>query len=114
MAIHIKRIYEEPAPSDGYRVLVDRLWPRGITKERAALDLWGKEVAPSNRLRTWYHHTTGQFDEFARRYQAELDDNPAVDTLRRALQDHTTVTLLFAAKDENVNHAVILARYLAT
>lgn len=81
MGIAIKRIYEEPTASDGYRVLVDRLWPRGMTKERAALDLWLKDVAPSPLLRKWFSHDPAKFAEFRMRYIAELDANAAVDNL---------------------------------
>jgi uncharacterized protein YeaO (DUF488 family) len=108
-----KRIYEDPASGDGFRVLVDRLWPRGITKERAALDLWLKEVAPSTQLRTWFHAQSDAFDEFADRYRAELRANPAVDELRRVGRANPTVTLLYSVKDPARNHAVILADYLA-
>ena len=113
MALLTKRIYEDPAPSDGFRVLVDRLWPRGVTKERAALDLWLKEVAPSTQLRTWFHAQSDAFDEFADRYRAELRANPAVDELRRVKRANPTVTLLYSVKDPARNHAVILADYLA-
>jgi uncharacterized protein YeaO (DUF488 family) len=112
MAVRIKRIYDEPADSDGFRVLVDRLWPRGVSKERAALGLWLKEVAPSTELRTWFHHSDGAFDEFARRYRAELATNPAVEELRRVAREHPTITLLYGVRDAEHNHAAILAEYL--
>ena len=98
MGIAIKRIYEEPTASDGYRVLVDRLWPRGMTKERAALDLWLKDPA--------------KFAEFRMRYIAELDANAAVDNLRHICAEHPDVTLLYAAKDPHINHALVLRDYL--
>jgi len=106
----LKRVYDEPAPDDGYRVLVDRLWPRGITKERAAADVWLKDAAPSPALRTEWHHNPDRFAEFADRYRAELDENPAVDQLLGL--NHPVVTLLFAARDVEVNHAVVLRDYL--
>ena len=112
MAILTKRIYDDPAPSDGFRILVDRLWPRGVTKERAALGLWLKEIAPSTELRTWFHAHPDAFDEFAARYRAELRTNPAVDELRRIERANPTVTLLYSVKDPAQNHAVILADYL--
>jgi DNA-3-methyladenine glycosylase len=108
----IKRIYDPPAPEDGFRVLVDRLWPRGVTKQRAALDLWLKEVAPSTELRTWFHARPDGFDEFADRYRAELAANPAVDELRAVAKAHPAVTLLYSVKDPERNHAAVLADYL--
>lgn len=109
MTLRIKRIYEDPAPDDGYRVLVDRLWPRGVSKDRAALDEWLKEVAPSPELRTWFDHRADRFAEFAQRYTAELDTNPAVAELRELLGTNPTVTLLYGARDAEINHAVVLA-----
>ncbi|GAA4191370.1 DUF488 domain-containing protein [Microbacterium oryzae] len=108
----LKRAYDDPAGDDGWRVLVDRLWPRGVSRERAAIDDWAKEVAPSPELRTDWHHDPDRFDEFARRYRAELDDNPAVDALRAGLADHPVVTLVYGARDEQHNHAVVLRDYL--
>jgi uncharacterized protein YeaO (DUF488 family) len=112
VAILTKRIYDDPAPGDGFRVLIDRLWPRGVTKERAALDLWLKEIAPSTELRTWFHARPDAFEEFATRYRDELRTNPAVDELRRIERANPTVTLLYSVKDPARNHAVILADYL--
>jgi uncharacterized protein YeaO (DUF488 family) len=106
----LKRVYDEPTPDDGYRVLVDRLWPRGITKERAAADVWLQDAAPSPSLRTEWHHNPDRFAEFADRYRTELDDNRAVDELLEL--DHPVVTLLFAARDGQVNHAAVLRDYL--
>jgi len=108
----IKRIYDPPAPDDGFRVLVDRLWPRGITKQRAALDLWLKDVAPSTELRTWFHAQHDGFGEFAERYRAELAANPAVGELRAAAETHPAITLLYSVKDPERNHAAVLAEYL--
>ena len=116
MILQIKRIYDDAADGDGYRVLVDRLWPRGVTKERAQLDAWLKEIAPSPALRTWWKHDPERQDEFAIRYRAELDGNPAtmkaVIELRELPAQGGPLTLLYGAKDPEVNHATILAEYL--
>lgn len=113
MTLRIKRIYEDPAAGDGYRVLVDRIWPRGVSKERAKLDLWLKDVAPTTELRQWFHHEDPKWPEFARRYRAELADNAAVQTLRDIVSAHETVTLLYSARVERENQAVVLREYLA-
>jgi uncharacterized protein YeaO (DUF488 family) len=114
MSFAMKRVYDAAAASDGYRVLVDRLWPRGVSKERAELDEWAKEVAPSPELRTEWHHAGGErFDEFAARYRAELDQNPAAVALLASGRAHDRVTLLFGARDERVNHAAVLLEWLA-
>lgn len=110
--ILIKRVYETPSDEDGYRVLVDRLWPRGVSHERAHLDAWLKQVAPSPALRTWWHHDPGTFDEFAARYRAELDDNPATAELLQTIAEHPRVTLIYAAHDPKVNHALVLRQWL--
>lgn len=112
--IQTKRIYSAPAPTDGYRVLVDRLWPRGVSKERAHLDLWLKEVAPSPDLRRWFGHVPDRFDAFAERYRRELDANPAWTQLKNIVAQHRVVTLLYAAKDEKHNEAVVLQDRLTT
>lgn len=112
MNIQIKRVYDEPAATDGYRILVDRLWPRGLSKERAMLDEWLKEVAPSVDLRTWFGHKPERFNEFAVRYVSELESNPAVQLLEHAAQNHKTVSLLYAAHDPKINHAQVLLEYL--
>jgi len=108
--VRIKRAYEEPARSDGYRVLVDRLWPRGVKKDALRLDLWAKELAPSPALRQWFGHDPARFRDFARRYHAELRHEPArsflADLTRRAA--HGTVTLVYGARDEEHNGAVVL------
>jgi len=109
--LHLKRIYEPPASSDGYRVLVERLWPRGVSKEAAKLDDWLKEIAPSPELRRWYGHVPVRWPEFQRRYRAELGDkSKLVDSLIARL-DAGDVTLLFAAKDEARNSAVLLKAF---
>ena len=111
-SIKLKRAYDPPSSSDGYRVLVDRLWPRGISRDRAELDGWLKDVAPTPALRAWWQHDPARLDEFARRYRAELDGNPAVDELRALIRAHPTVTLVYAARDPRVNHADVLRDYL--
>jgi uncharacterized protein YeaO (DUF488 family) len=115
MAFAMKRVYDAPEASDGYRVLVDRLWPRGVSKERAELNEWEKDVAPSPDLRTEWHHSgdPGRFDEFAARYRDELDANPAAEGLLETGRAHERVTLLFGARDERVNHAAVLLDWLA-
>lgn len=110
--IQLKRIYEPASPDDGFRVLVDRLWPRGISKERAAIDLWARELAPSTELRTWFHHEAANWDEFVIRYRAELAVQPdAVAALRAQCAGRTT-TLLYGARDETRNQAVVLRAVL--
>jgi uncharacterized protein YeaO (DUF488 family) len=112
MRIIVKRIYEPAASEDGYRILIDRLWPRGIKKEKAGIDTWLKEVAPSTELRTWFHGGEGSFADFKKKYLAELKQNPALKELRSLVKEHKKVTLLYAAKDEQQNHAIILADLL--
>jgi uncharacterized protein YeaO (DUF488 family) len=108
----IKRIYESASDADGFRILVDRLWPRGMKKEDAGIDLWLKAVAPTDALRKWYHHDGGGWDEFRHKYVLELKDNPAVDGLLSLIKEQKTVTLLYAAKDEIQNHALVLLEFL--
>ena len=110
--VDIKRVYEQAADEDGIRVLVDRLWPRGVSKERAALSGWLKDVAPSPDLRRWWHHDPDRFEDFARRYRTELDDNPALEDLLSIVREHDRTTLVYAAKDPAVNHALILRDYV--
>lgn len=109
-AVALKRAYETPAPSDGTRVLVERLWPRGLSKERAQVHLWLKDIAPSHELRRWYGHDPAKFAEFRRRYEAELDDEPARSALAelRELATHQHVTLVFAAHDAALSNATVL------
>lgn len=113
--VRLRRIYDEPTPADGTRVLVDRLWPRGISKVRARLDRWCKDVAPSNELRIWYHHDPVLFDEFTRRYREELTDPVRAGVLAelRGLAGHGTLTLLTATKDVDRSEAAVLADLLA-
>ena len=112
MAIQIKRVYEPFDKKDGFRILVDRLWPRGMKKEKAHIDLWLKEVAPSTELRQWYHKDMTNWTEFVKRYKAELRENEALDELRRLVKEHKQVTLLYGVKDEEHNHAHILLKSL--
>jgi uncharacterized protein YeaO (DUF488 family) len=109
--IEIKRVYDKPSPEDGTRILVDRLWPRGLKKEDAALDHWAKDLAPSSELRKWFDHKPERFEEFGRRYRAELKHNPAVEATR-AYAKRGRTTLLYAAHDPACNQAVVLADYL--
>ena len=110
--VRIKRVYERASPDDGARVLVDRVWPRGVTKEAAALTLWLKEIAPSTALRQWFGHEPARFAEFRRRYLDEIGTNvPALERLRPCLEGGR-VTLLYAAHDPAHNNAVVLADYL--
>ena len=108
----VKRVYDDPDELDGFRVLVDRLWPRGLSKERAHLDEWMKDVAPSNELRQWFGHERGKFEEFVARYHAELDENPAVHVLLDLGEKHDKVCLLYSARDTQANQAVALRDYL--
>lgn len=113
--IVIKRIYDDPDDADGVRVLVDRLWPRGVSKDKARLDKWLKQVAPSPDLRTWWDHDPDRFKEFAERYEHELDDEAHRDEISQLIElihQSARVTLLYGAKDENINHAVVLQDYL--
>lgn len=108
--IFVKRIYATPAATDGCRVLVDRLWPRGLSKQKAAVDHWFKELAPSNELRRWYGHAPDKWDEFRKRYRAELDADPSVlKPLTRLMETEKTITLLFSSREEKLNNAVALS-----
>ena len=110
--VAIKRIYEPADADDGFRILVDRLWPCGMKNEDAGIDLWMKAVAPTNALRKWYHHDGGGWDEFRHKYLLELKDNPAIDELLSLIEIHKTVTLLYAARDAEQNHALVLLEFL--
>ena len=112
--LQLKRAYEPPATNDGQRILVERLWPRGVTKERAALDLWLKDVAPSPKLRKWFGHEPAKWEEFERRYWKELEDHPDEVGLLRKKARAGRVTLVYGAKDEQHNAAVALKAFLET
>lgn len=110
--LQIKRIYDTPMPSDGFRVLVDRLWPRGISKKRAAVDSWFRDLAPSTELRQWFVHDLARWTEFCQRYRVELSQKASlVESLRYRSLDQR-VTLLFAAKDLAHSHALILKQFI--
>lgn len=112
MTVRVKRVYWAPALDDGQRILVDRLWPRGLSREQAHVDLWLKEVAPSEELRQWFGHDPERWKEFRARYFEELASHPEpIDLLVQSAKEHT-ITLLFGAKDEAHNNAVALAEYL--
>ena len=111
--IRIKRIYEDSTKADGYRILVDRLWPRGISKERAKADLWLKEVTPSDKLRKWYSHDPEKWNEFQIKYKIELKDkSDALSKIKKIEKEKKVVTLLYAAKDEKRTHAIVLQKIL--
>lgn len=110
--IRVKRVYEPPARSDGVRILVDRLWPRGLDRDKAQIDDWMKDAAPSDALRRWYGHDPEKWPEFRARYLAELTQNPAAQELKHMAAKTKTLTLLFAAKDESHNNAVVLREFL--
>jgi uncharacterized protein YeaO (DUF488 family) len=108
MKINLKRVYEQPTAEDGTRVLVDRLWPRGLTKEKARVDLWLKEIAPSTELRKWFGHDPSRWVEFKRRYRAELRHDTEQVAQLKAEMKKGPVTLVYAARDEEHNEAVVL------
>ncbi len=105
------RVYDDVSPDDGHRVLVDRIWPRGVRKDDPRVGIWCKEVAPSKELREWYRHQPERFDEFASRYKAELRDSPALEELR-TLTKRGVVTLVTATRDLDISQAVVLANLL--
>jgi uncharacterized protein YeaO (DUF488 family) len=109
--IRIARIYQDVDPDDGQRVLVDRIWPRGIRKDDPRVGIWLKDVAPSKELREWYHHQPERFDEFASRYEAELADNPAMEEVRK-LTKRGVVTLVTASRDLDDSQAAVLAKVI--
>jgi uncharacterized protein YeaO (DUF488 family) len=112
MRLQTKRIYEEPTPSDGRRILIDRLWPRGVSKEVAKIDFWAKAVAPSTELRVWYKHDPAKWTEFRDRYFAELDSNP--EGIAELLSELASgpATLIFSSKEERLNNASAIREYL--
>ncbi len=112
--IQLKRAYEPASPDDGYRVYIDRLWPRGLSHETFHYDSWDKSIAPSTALREWFHEDPGQrWEEFERRYRAELSANPAFESLRQEIADKPKVTLLYSSHDREHNNAVVVERLLA-
>lgn len=111
MNVMLKRAYEPPAKTDGVRILVDRLWPRELSKVKAKIDPWLKDIAPSTKLRQWFGHDPEKWEEFKRRYRAELKNNPALSELQ-ALSRHRNITLIYAARDELHNEAVVLKQIL--
>ena len=113
MAIKVKRVYDPSSPEDGYRVLVDRLWPRGLSEKAAHVDLWMRDVAPTTELRKWYGHEVGKWPEFRERYEKELAQHGELLDLVRDIEHHRkTVTILFGAKDQEHNEANVLAEVL--
>lgn len=114
MAIALKRIYEVSSPDDGYRVLVDRVWPRGMTKEKADIDLWAKDIAPSAHLRKWFCHDPAKWNDFQKKYREELEGNRSAlkDLITKAKAKGGRLTLLYGAKDEEHNQAVVLHEFM--
>lgn len=111
--IVLKRIYEDYEKSDGYRILVDRIWPRGVKKEDAHLDEWLKEIAPTDELRKWYGHDVEKWEAFSEKYLAEIKDNKnAAEEIKKTVKDKKKVTLLFGAKDEKHNQAIVLKKWI--
>jgi uncharacterized protein YeaO (DUF488 family) len=110
--IRLKRVYETPDPEDGYRILVERLWPRGVSKEKARVDLWLKAISPSPELRAWYGHDPAKWDEFQERYRAEIMQNPELEGLRKLIEEKKVVTFVYAARDNVRNSALVLKHYL--
>lgn len=110
--IKLKRVYEAPDAQDGTRVLVERLWPRGLDKQHAKVDVWLKEIAPSTELRKWFAHDPARWAEFQTRYKTELAEKSALVAQLKQMAQNATITLVFAAKDEQHNSAIVLKRYL--
>ena len=113
--IKLKRVYDDPQENDGYRILVDRLWPRGVKKEDLPYDLWSKVISPSNDLRKWFDHDPDKFDQFKSAYKKELLENEKMDEFVETIKEELVgqdVTLLYAAKDVEKNHAIILKEFL--
>jgi len=110
--IKVKRIYDAPAAGDGFRVLVDRLWPRGLSKEKAKVDLWLKEISPSNELRQWYGHDPEKWAEFKKKYLKEIEDQGAAFDLILKKSKAGTVTFLFSSKEEKLNNAQALKEFV--
>ncbi len=113
MKVNVKRIYEKPAKADGKRILVDRIWPRGLTKEKAAVDLWFKELAPSTHLRKWFAHDPAKWEEFQKKYRQELRQNKKQVSVLKEQAKKGAVTLVFGAKDELHNQAIVIKEWLS-
>jgi len=114
MRLQLKRVYEAPADIDGMNILVDRLWPRGLSKTEAQIDFWAKEVAPSNELRRWYQHEQEKWPEFRRKYFTELQNNPEAVAELIARIGNGNATLLFSSRETSLNNAAVLKEYLET
>jgi uncharacterized protein YeaO (DUF488 family) len=111
--IKIKRVYDEPSKDDGYRILVDRLWPRGLTKEKANINLWLKEIAPSNELRKWYSHDPKKWNFFKEKYKVELkEEEEFLNQIKKIEKEKGTLTLLYSSKEPNLNNAIALAEII--
>jgi uncharacterized protein YeaO (DUF488 family) len=110
--ISVKRVYDSSSKDDGYRILVDRLWPRGLSKESAGINEWIKEIGPSNELRKWFGHDVEKWEEFRRLYRKELKESAAIGEIINLIKKYKHVTLLFGAKDEEHNQAIVLKEYL--
>ncbi|GAB6946358.1 DUF488 domain-containing protein [Vulcanisaeta sp. JCM 16161] len=111
--VRVKRVYDQPDPGDGIRVLVDRLWPRGLSREKAKIDVWLRDLAPSDELRRWFNHDPAKWNEFRLRYWSELDKNiSGLNALLSIIRGNGNVTILYAARDRLHNNAVALAEYL--
>lgn len=111
--IKIKRIYEVPEKKDGFRILADRLWPRGISKQNARVDLWLKEIAPSDKLRKWFSHDPKKWIDFKSKYTKELENNPLLQRIKQLEKENKTLTLLYSAKDREHNNVVALYEILS-
>ena len=113
--IKIKRVYEEYSSDDGFRILIDRLWPRGVSKDDAHVDAWFKEIAPTDQLRKWFSHDPEKWESFKKKYIKELKENKSsLDKIKSLKKEHKMITLVFAAKDEQYNNAVVLMGILRT
>jgi uncharacterized protein YeaO (DUF488 family) len=112
MKTKIKRVYEKPAKEDGFRILADRLWPRGLTKEKASVDLWLKEIAPSTELRKWFGHDPEKWNDFKKKYVAELKKNKETVSILKEKIKEGTITILYGARDEEHNEALVILDFL--
>jgi uncharacterized protein YeaO (DUF488 family) len=108
----VKRVYEPYHKNDGYRILVDRLWPRGLSKEKAHIDCWLKEIAPTDKLRKWFAHEPAKWNGFIKKYKEEIEQNPAKEELLQLINEHDRITFLYSTKEENHNNAYVLLQWL--